>query len=349
MTGQSCVSDAEIRALYTNRPCPQEIVMNAEISCSDSQPSLITSDQNDGIALEQDYLEKQIVLKKSIIMDCPDTHVLTKLIWEPAVYFDYRKHNLTPTAKNSLDQNIRILFQFSKLFVAIRGFTDNRGNHAYNQSLASRRAITTLNYLQKQGIRNKRMIIAPVGETAPLLPNQTEENMAINRRVEMLLLDMTGEPVPYVILTKELRSLFQRKMDKQTFCKVWKKRVLWYPGIFFHADQHGLRSDIELKKLEANIGVLKAYPEFMISVREFSSNDAHANRAMERIQYIASDLYRNKIDNKRIQIVPPEETLVFKKQLTLETTRPCVEMLLLDHRARPFSVIVNLDRKTLFQ
>lgn len=341
------MSDSEIRALYTNRSCSQKIVMNTEVSCVQSEPCQLTPCKKEKITLENDILEREIVFEKQTPVDCPYSKSLSKYIWEPAVYFDYNKHDLTSTAKKSLNNNIRILSKFSKSScIAIRGFTDNRGNHTYNQLLANRRAVSTMKYLQNQGVDKNRIVISPVGETAPLLPNKTEANMAINRRVEMLLLDMSGQPVPFVILTKEMQTLINKDLDKLTFCSIWKSRVLWYPGIFFHVNHNRLKNQRELRKLESNIQILKTHPEFMISIREFSSSHGHADhteQALERIQYVAASLHQNKIHNNRIQIVPPEETLVSQSHLTNEQTMPCVEMLLLNHLARPFSVIVTLD------
>jgi len=342
ISSMSCVSDSEIRALYSSRPCKQQIVMNTEVSFDQGEPCIVKPDKEEKITLENDVLEKRIVFEKAVSPDCPYSRSLAKFKWEPAVYFDYNKHDLTLTAQKRLNNNIRILFQFSKFSIAIRGFTDNRGNHAYNHRLANRRATTTLNYLQSMGIEKKRIVISPVGETAPLLPNKSEENMAINRRVEMLLLDTTGQPVPYVILTKEMQSLLDQHTDKISFCKIWKNRVLWFPGIFFHANRNRLSSENELKKLESNIQVLKSHPEYMISVREFSSNNTNTRNVSERIQYIEGALLQHSIDNQRIQVVPPEDTLISHKHVTEKKRLPCVEMLLLDHRARPFSIILQI-------
>jgi len=341
------MSDSEIRALYTKRPCAQKIVINPEVSCVQSEPCNVTPCKKEKITLQNDVLEQQIVFEKKMPVDCPYTKSLARLIWEPAIYFDYNKHDLTLTAKKRLNNNIRILSQFSQSScIAIRGFTDNRGNHAYNQRLADRRAISAMQYLQNKGIDKNRIVISPVGETAPLLPNKSEENMAINRRVEMLLLDMFGQPVPFVILTKEIQALINQDMDKQTFCEIWKNRVLWYPGIFFQINHNRLKNQSELKKLESNIQILRKHPEFMISIREFSSDNSHENhaeKALERIQFATASFHQNNIHHNRIQIVPPEETLVFQRHNINQKTHPCVEMLLLNHRARPFSVIVTLD------
>jgi len=316
--------------------------MHSNVTCVQSDPCIVTSDKMEDISLDNEILEKRIVFEKAMPTDCPYSRSLANFTWEPAVYFDYNKHDLSQTAQARLKNNIRILLQFDKSSIAIRGFTDNRGNHTYNKRLANRRAVTTFNYLQNMGIDKNRIVISPVGETAPLLPNKTEENMALNRRVEMILLDQQGQPVPYVILTKKMLALLDQDIDKQTFCQIWKNKVLWYPGIFFHSNRNRPTSQRELKKLESNIHVLQANNELMISVREFSSNNASNRRALERLQYIESKLIQNNIDKKRIQTVPPEDTLIFQKLLAVENKLPCVEMLLLDHRARPFLVIVNI-------
>ncbi len=66
----------------------------------------------------------------------------------------------------------------------IEGHTDNTGDAAKNMDLSQRRANTIKKYLVTKGIDEKRLTAQGFGDTRPLVPNDSEENKAKNRRVE---------------------------------------------------------------------------------------------------------------------------------------------------------------------
>ena len=53
--------------------------------------------------------------------------------------------------------------------------------------LSERRAGTVADYLKAQGISASRVTTRGYGESAPAYPNDTDEGMAQNRRVEFLI------------------------------------------------------------------------------------------------------------------------------------------------------------------
>jgi len=68
--------------------------------------------------------------------------------------------------------------------VVIEGHTDDRGTEKYNQWLSARRAKAVADVLEKRfGIVSERISSKGMGETSPLVANDSPENMAINRRV----------------------------------------------------------------------------------------------------------------------------------------------------------------------
>jgi len=68
--------------------------------------------------------------------------------------------------------------------VVIEGHTDDRGTEKYNQWLSARRAEAVAGVLEKRfGIVSERISSKGLGETSPLVANDSPENMAINRRV----------------------------------------------------------------------------------------------------------------------------------------------------------------------
>ncbi len=78
--------------------------------------------------------------------------------------------------------------------VRVEGHTDSRPMHSYrypsNWELSGARASIIVRYLvDEQGIDEARFSIAGYGETRPIAPNDTSENMKKNRRVEIVILE----------------------------------------------------------------------------------------------------------------------------------------------------------------
>ena len=329
----SCSSDSQIKALYNKRPCQRQIILNSITTCTQSEARMLTFEKNNG-------LEKNVQFDKQKIVDCPYTTSLISYKWEPSVYFDYNVHTLNESAKNILNKNIKLLINNPLSKIVIHGFTDSRGNNEYNQKLANRRSLSTFQYLKNHGIADNRILIFSIGESAPLFPNNSEKNMAFNRRVEMLLLNDNSQPMPYVIFTKEIQNLLYDKIDKNTFCEIWKNKILWYPAIFFQENQCQLDSKENDEKLAQNIKVLINNNDFMVSIREFHFSNNNINQisiAKKRISLIEQKLYKKGINKKRIQVVSPKDTNIYQSNTN---KNPCVEMLLLDRHGKPFSAVI---------
>jgi outer membrane protein OmpA-like peptidoglycan-associated protein len=105
-----------------------------------------------------------------------------------AVYginFDFDKATLRPDSEPTLTQVLRLLRDEPKLTVEIGGHTDNVGKADYNMKLSDRRAATVREWLVGHGIAASRLTSRGYGDTQPLVPNDSDENRAKNRRVEL--------------------------------------------------------------------------------------------------------------------------------------------------------------------
>ena len=102
------------------------------------------------------------------------------------IYFDYDKFELKPQEKEELNQLGKFLQTNPKAFVAVQGFTDNRGTAEYNMKLSRRRAETVTDYLAKNyKLESERVATMWYGEANPVAGNETAEGRAKNRRVEV--------------------------------------------------------------------------------------------------------------------------------------------------------------------
>lgn len=73
--------------------------------------------------------------------------------------------------------------------IQIAGHTDSQGAESYNLGLSDRRAASVAAYLVTTGVNPGRITSVGFGESVPLSSNDTAAGRAINRRVEVTILD----------------------------------------------------------------------------------------------------------------------------------------------------------------
>lgn len=78
------------------------------------------------------------------------------------------------------------LKQNKEFKIQINGHTDNVGNAQSNMELSKNRAKSVYDYLINKGIKAERMKFEGFGSSKPIALNNTEENKAKNRRVEIV-------------------------------------------------------------------------------------------------------------------------------------------------------------------
>jgi outer membrane protein OmpA-like peptidoglycan-associated protein len=116
---------------------------------------------------------------------CPE--VGSTLMSLEGVNFDTASANLKPESTAILDRAVAALQANASTSVRVEGHTDSRGSDAYNQTLSEHRAKAVLDYLVGKGIAAERLTSAGMGESAPVAPNDTAENMYKNRRVDLVV------------------------------------------------------------------------------------------------------------------------------------------------------------------
>lgn len=104
------------------------------------------------------------------------------------IFFDSGKAELRPESFTELDKLQLLLAQNPSLQVEISGHTDDVGKDAENQALSEKRAFSVADYLIKKGVNPQNIKVKGYGKTKPLVPNTSEENRQINRRIEMSIL-----------------------------------------------------------------------------------------------------------------------------------------------------------------
>ena len=99
-----------------------------------------------------------------------------------SLFFDFDKSVLRPDAVDALSSNLTWLKDNADTFVLIEGNADERGTAEYNLALGDRRAKSTQDYLEANGITKDRMSTVSYGKERPSCTDATEECRAQNRR-----------------------------------------------------------------------------------------------------------------------------------------------------------------------
>lgn len=102
------------------------------------------------------------------------------------INFDVDKANITTEGKEVVTQIAEALQNDKSLKIAIEGHTDNTGDGAHNKKLSNDRANAVMNALITNGINKARVTAKGFGAEKPLVANDSEENKAKNRRVELV-------------------------------------------------------------------------------------------------------------------------------------------------------------------
>ncbi|MDH5397141.1 MAG: OmpA family protein [Cyclobacteriaceae bacterium] len=105
-----------------------------------------------------------------------------------AINFETASAELLETSFRELGKVIKLMREYPGISVEISAHTDSDGSDKYNLTLSDARAQSVVDYLIQYGIDTGRLTPKGYGETAPMAPNDTDENKALNRRVEMKIL-----------------------------------------------------------------------------------------------------------------------------------------------------------------
>jgi outer membrane protein OmpA-like peptidoglycan-associated protein len=106
----------------------------------------------------------------------------------PRVTFESGSATLTATGRAAVAKAAAILKAHPAANVRVEGHTDSNGSDANNVTLSRARAKTVVDTLIAMGIPAQRLSSIGYGESAPLVPDTTPANQAINRRVEFVVL-----------------------------------------------------------------------------------------------------------------------------------------------------------------
>jgi peptidoglycan-associated lipoprotein len=103
---------------------------------------------------------------------------------EQRIYFGYDQSDLSPAARQVLEEKAEVLRATPSLSLRIEGNADERGSDEYNLALSNRRAAAAKRLLVSLGISSGRLETVGYGEEQPLDQEESEAAWARNRRDE---------------------------------------------------------------------------------------------------------------------------------------------------------------------
>jgi hypothetical protein len=103
------------------------------------------------------------------------------------VCFAYNSSVLDEQTRQDLDKVVSQLDSLSDYTIHLSGHTDNTGSEDRNKQLSKERVIAVKNYLVSKNVDSTKIILAFYGESKPVIANTSEENKALNRRVEITI------------------------------------------------------------------------------------------------------------------------------------------------------------------
>jgi chemotaxis protein MotB len=139
---------------------------------------------------------KDIALRLRRMVDTGDLRISLRsgrmvLALPTDVLFDSGRAKIKPRGREALTQVGSVLTTIAGRRFQVAGHTDNEpirlSGFSSNWQLSSERALEVVNVLIESGMRPETLSAAGYGEFDPLSPNDTAENKAHNRRIEITL------------------------------------------------------------------------------------------------------------------------------------------------------------------
>ena len=132
----------------------------------------------------RDYIVPAAAMPPEFKHDVP----VLRIIFPETTFFDTASAEIKPSAVPIIRTMAGVLDgDVPDVSAFVAGHTDSRGSPAYNHNLSIRRARAVAELLTALRDKPGPLLSIGFGESVPLYPNTSDENLARNRRVEFLL------------------------------------------------------------------------------------------------------------------------------------------------------------------
>lgn len=105
------------------------------------------------------------------------------------IFFNTDEWQLLPESYKELNNLISFMQNNPQINIKVNGYTDNSGIEENNIKLSLKRAEAIVDYLIKAGVLKERLSFSGLGSSYPIESNNTEQGKAMNRRVEIEIIN----------------------------------------------------------------------------------------------------------------------------------------------------------------
>ena len=116
-------------------------------------------------------------------------HTVGKIMRLNDLNFDAGRSTISASSHTELDEVVTMLKRNPRMVIQLEGHTDTRGNANANLKLSEDRVKAVKTYLVSKGASKSRIKTKAFGGSAPISLEDSEEAHALNRRVELRILD----------------------------------------------------------------------------------------------------------------------------------------------------------------
>jgi|GEM_PF-48607 len=148
----------------------------SEVTKMDSVPDLVE-------VIEPELVEEEAVLEHN---DLPEEIAEIVKTIPQNEFTNFDKNKVVIKDEMVVNKIAKLLIENDNLCLELVGHTCDEGSETYNMKLSEQRAESVKKILVKKNVPVDRIKVTAKGMTAPLYPNDTEENRSKNRRVDMI-------------------------------------------------------------------------------------------------------------------------------------------------------------------
>lgn len=181
-------TSAQLQARTQEADAAQRAAAEAQRSASMARTDTVEAQRQAALAMERNRLLEARMAELNA-KQTPRGMVITL----GDVLFDVDRSALKPAGTRMVDQLAEVLKADPRRTVLVEGFTDSTGADAYNQTLSTDRADAVRVALLAQGIATNRVVSRGYGKANPVGSNDTAAGRQLNRRVEIVLSDESGQ------------------------------------------------------------------------------------------------------------------------------------------------------------
>lgn len=181
-------TSAQLQARTQEADAAQRAAADAQRSANMARTDTVEAQRQAALAMERNRLLEARMAELNA-KQTPRGMVITL----GDVLFDVDRSALKPAGTRMVDQLAEVLKADPQRTVLVEGFTDSTGADAYNQTLSTERADAVRVALLAQGIASTRVVSRGYGKANPVGSNDTAAGRQMNRRVEIVLSDESGQ------------------------------------------------------------------------------------------------------------------------------------------------------------